>query len=522
MIRVKIRPFPSSKLVGSSRVAEELSLPGTRLYIFEGRGDANIVKTKWKVIIGLVVAVAAVGGTIASVRWSQSAQVTVQTTTVVKGDLTSVVTASGEVKPRTYTNLGANAQGRIMELMVKEGDRVRKGQIVARIESVQAMADLQAQKANVASAEADSSASEAGLKVQDDTIRTQQATIERTKSDLQLAKINFDRYDQLYKAGVVPKSDFDQRKATYDSQLAGLREAELRLDQLRSQRAQTLANITSSQRRVAQVQAGLTRINDILEKHDVVSPLDGVVTNLPVRLGETVVPGIQNSAASAVMTIADMSLITAEVKVDETDIVNLKIGQKAEVTIDAVPDRKFAGHVIEIGNTAILRSTGQVASSSATSSNEAKDFKVVVALDDPPETIRPGLSCTAKIVTATRQDVLAIPIQALTVRQKGDLEDAAADAASKRKQKDNGQKPIDLSNEKQRREEITGVFVIANQKAEFKKVETGITGSTDIEVLTGLQPGEQIVIGSYQAIRTMRPGVRVKVDNRNAVVGAGS
>ena len=177
------------------------------------------MKTKWKIVIGVVLAVAAVGGTVASVRWSQSAQVTVQTATVAKGDLTSIVTASGEVKPRTYTNLGANAQGLITDLMVKEGDRVRKGQIVARIESVQANADVKAQKATVASAEADSAASEAGLKVQDDTIRTQQATIDRTKSDLDLAKINFERYDQLFKAGVAPKSDFDQRKATYDSQV---------------------------------------------------------------------------------------------------------------------------------------------------------------------------------------------------------------------------------------------------------------------------------------------------------------
>jgi HlyD family secretion protein len=442
----------------------------------------------------------------------------VQTATVVRGDLTSLVTASGEIKPRTYTNLGANAQGRITDLLVKEGDRVRRGEVVARIESIQATADVQAQRASVASAEADSTASEAGIKVQDDSIRTQQATIDRTKSDLELARINFDRYDQLYKGGVAPKQDYDQRKAAYDSQALALREAELRLEQLKSQRAQTLAQITSSQRRVAQMQAGLTRVSDILAKHDVVSPLDGIVTNLPVRLGETVVPGVQNSAASSVMTIADMSLITAEVKVDETDIVNLQVGQKANITIDAVPDHTFTGHVIEIGNTAILRSSGQVASSSATSSTEAKDFKVVVALDNPPPEIRPGLSCTAKIVTATRKDVLAIPIQALTVRQKGDLEDAAA---AKQKQKDSGQAPIDLAAEKQRREEVTGVFVIANQKGEFRKVETGITGSTDIEVLSGLQPGDQIVIGSYQVIRTMRPGVRVKVDNRNVVVGAG-
>jgi HlyD family secretion protein len=476
------------------------------------------LKTKWKVTIGIVLGVAAVAGTVASVRWSQSAQVTVQTAVAARGDLTSIVTASGEVKPKTYTNLGANAQGRVMQLMVKEGDHVRRGEVVAKIESIQATADVEQQRASIASAEADSTASEAGLKVQDDTIKTQRATIDRTKADLDLAKINYDRYEQLFKAGVAPKSDFDQRKSTYESQVAGLREAELRLDQLISQRAQTVAQLQSTQRRVTQAQAGLTRLADILEKHDVVTPLDGIVTTLPVQVGETVVPGIQNSAASSIMTVADMSIVTAEVHVDETDIVNLKIGQKADVTIDAIPDRTFSGHVTEIGNEAILRSTGQVASASATSSTEAKDFKVVVQLDNPPQEVRPGLSCTAKIVTATRKDVLAIPLQALTVRQKGELADAAA---ARKKEKDNGQAPIDLVNEKQRREEVTGVFVIANQKAEFHKVETGITGATDIEVLSGVQPGDQIVVGSYQAIRTMRPGSRVKVDNRNAVIGTG-
>ena len=475
------------------------------------------MKTQWKVVVGLVGAAVAAGGVYASVRWSRSGQVTVQTATAARGDLTSIVTASGEIKPKTYTNLGANAQGRVMELMVKEGDHVHKGQVVARIESIQATADVDQQRATIASAESDSTASEAGLKMQDDTIKTQRATIDRTKADLDLARINNDRYEQLYKAGVVPKSDLDQRKSTYDSQVAGLREAELRMDQLVSQRVQTVAQLQSAQRRVTQAQAGLTRLADILEKHDVVTTSDGIVTTLPVQIGETVVPGIQNSAASSIMTVADMSLITAEVHVDETDIVNLQIGQKADVTIDAIPDRKFTGHITEIGNEAILRSTGLVASSSATSSTEAKDFKVVVALDNPPQEIRPGLSCTAKIVTATRHDILAIPIQALTVRQKGELEDAAA----KPKQKDSGQAPLDLVAQKQRREEVTGVFVIADQKAEFRKVETGISGSTDIEVVSGLQPGDQIVIGSYQAIRTMRPGARVKVDNRNAVVGAG-
>jgi HlyD family secretion protein len=160
----------------------------------------------------------------------------------------------------------------------------------------------------------------------------------------------------------------------------------------------------------------------MLRKYDSFAPLDGVVTNLPVRAGESVVPGLQNRDRHVIMTIADMSVITAEVKVDETDIVNVKLGQTAEITIDAIPNKTFKGHVTEIGNTAILRSTGLAASQSAISSQEAKDFKVVIAMDNPPRRNRPGLSCTAKITTATRQNVLTIPIQALTVRQKGDLE----------------------------------------------------------------------------------------------------
>jgi HlyD family secretion protein len=150
------------------------------------------------------------------------------------------------------------------------------------------------------------------------------------------------------------------------------------------------------QRRISQSQAGLVKVNDLLQKRNAYAPLDGVVTNLPVREGETVVPGIQNSPSSTIMTIADMSLITAEVKVDETDIVNVKLNQAVDVTIDAIPNKTFKGHVSEIGNTAILRSTGIAASQSAISSQEAKDFKVVVALDNPPAEIRPGLSCTQR------------------------------------------------------------------------------------------------------------------------------
>jgi HlyD family secretion protein len=255
----------------------------------------------------------------------------------------------------------------------------------------------------------------------------------------------------------------------------------------------------------------LTRASDVLSKRNAYAPLDGVVTNLPVRVGEIVVPGIQNSPASTIMTIADMSLITAEVKVDETDIVNVNLGQFSDISIDALPDKTFKGRVIEIGNTAILRSTGLAASQSTVSSQEAKDFKVVIAMDEPPAEIRPGLSCTAKITTATRQNVLSVPIQALTVRQRGDLESkktapGSAEASTR----------PDAALLKARREELQGVFVIRDKKAEFRRVETGITGATDIEVLSGINEGDEIITGSYQVIRTLRNQAQIRVDNKPA------
>ena len=308
---------------------------------------------------------------------------------------------------------------------------------------------------------------------------------------------------------MAPSRTTKLKKSTYEAQLAAIQQSEARVTQARAQREQQAANLTSMQRRITMARASLVRINDVLHKHNSYAPLDGVVTNLPVRAGESVVPGLQNQTGTLIMTIADMSLITAEVKVDETDIVNVKLGQVAEITIDAIPNKTFKGHVTEIGNTAILRSTGVAASQSAISSQEAKDFKVVVAMDNPPDEVRPGLSCTAKITTATRQNVLTIPIQALTVRQKGDLEPkpasgSGAQAAAK----------LDPAAEKARKEEVQGVFVVTNGQAVFHKVETGITGATDIEVLSGLKESDQIITGTYQVIRTIRNEAQVKVDNK--------
>lgn len=462
------------------------------------------MQSKWKFLIGVIVLLLITAGVVASVRYNRRGVVTVQTGKVIREDLTSIVTSSGEVQPRNYINIGAEFAGQLTDIMVKEGDRVQKGQLLARIDETQSVADVDAQVAALSSSEADAAASEAGYKAGDDNITALQATLDHAKADLERYQEDFKRGQQLFQQGLIAKQDFEQRKAAYDGQVAAVAEANSRVIQGRTQLAQLKAQLAASQKKIAQNQASLNRVNDILKKHNVIAPIAGLVTYLPVRVGETVVPGIQNAQGSTIMTIADMSIVTAEVKVDESDIINVMLGQPAEISIDAMPNRTFTGHVIEIGNTAILRSTGLAVSQSNTSSQEAKDFKVVVAMDNPPDETRPGLSCTAKITTATRKNVLAIPIQALTVRTKGDLDTSK-------------NKPLnpDPATVKANKEEVTGVFVVAKDlKAPFRKVTTGISGTTDIEVLSGLQEGDLIVTGPYQVIRTIKNGALVKIDNK--------
>jgi len=245
-----------------------------------------------------------------------------------------------------------------------------------------------------------------------------------------------------------------------------------------------------------------------LSKTTYAAPFSGTVTNLPVHEGETVVMGIQNSPGSTLMTVADMSVITAEVQVDETDIVNVSLGQDAEVTIDAIPNKTFKGKVTEIGDNAIIRSTGVSTSQSTAGSQEAKDFKVVVTLTEPPPNLRPGLSTTAKITTGSAHEVLAIPIQAITVRDKNDLESLQ----TKKKAVTDKTAPAPPSAKKENTD-VQGVFVIKNNKAEFRKVETGLTGTTEIQVKSGLEENDVIITGSYKVLKTIRNGAGVKVDN---------
>jgi HlyD family secretion protein len=450
------------------------------------------MKTWKKVLIGSGIALALIIAGAVAVHQSRKGIVTVQTGKVQRSDLASVVSASGEIKPKTYANIGANAFGKIVKLYVKEGDQVKKGQLLARLENVQPEADVNATKAALAVAETDAVAAAAAVK-------TAVADLNRAKADLDRMKLDWDRAQGLFNSALIAKQEYDSRKNSWEEAEAALAQSQARL-------AQSKAQKDSADKRIAQTRANLVRYADVLDKTTYEAPFDGMITNLPVREGETVVIGIQNSPGSTLMTIADMSVITTEVKVDETDIVSVKLGQPAEISVDAIPKQTFKGTVTEIGNNAIVRSTGLATSQETSSSQEAKDFKVVVTFMNPPANLRPGLSATAKITTATRNHVMVIPIQALTVREQKDLEppaekgavQAAAPAHDASKNKEN---------------EIQGVFVIRNRKAEFVPVETGVAGSTDIEVLKGLQEGDEIVTGSYKVLRTMKPGTSVKIDN---------
>jgi len=449
-------------------------------------------------IVALVVLVA--GGLVAFMYFhSASGYTKVLTGKVVRQDLATVVSGTGQIKPKTIMNVGATSFGRITKFYVKEGDHVQKGQVLATVENVQQESSVSGQQAAIDAAKTDIASYVAAEK-------TAEANVEHAKADLEQKKLDWDRAQGLYQAGIMAKQDYDAKKAAFDTDVASVNQAVAGLNQAKAQ--------TESARGHLQTNIATLRADqDLLSKTIATAPFDGIVTNMPIREGETVVEGIQNAEGSTLMTLADMSVITAEVKVDETDIVNIKIGQPADVTVDAIPNKVFKGHVTLVGDQALLRSTGVATSQSTTGTEEAKDFKVVVTLDNPSDELRPGLSSTAKITTAHKANVVSLPIQALTVHNPeldkpgnaGGVQAASISTSSENKQP-----------------EEQGVYVVSKDKqgklrASFVKVETGITGATNIEVLSGLNEGDEIVIGPYKTLRALKSGSLVKRDTEKPV-----
>ncbi len=452
-----------------------------------------------KIIVIVAVVLVLAGVIVATVLHNQANVIKVSTATVGRQDLVSIVSGTGQIKPKTYVNVGATAFGRITHLYVKEGDHVKAGTTLATVENVQPASTVQAQQATIASSKTDVASFVAAE-------QTAAANVTQAKADLEQKQLDYNRALALYNDKLIAKQDFDSKKAAFDVSAATLGERQASLAQAKAQ--------TESQRaRVTQAVASQRSNYDALDKTISRAPFDGLVTNVPVREGETVVVGIQNAGGSTIMTLADMSVITAEVKVDETDIVNVAMDQPVDVTVDALPGKIFKGRVTEVGDQALLRTTGLSTSQSTTGTEEAKDFKVVVTLDpsDPhQDELRPGLSATAKITTAHKPNALTIPIQALVERDpavekvleanNGKASEKAPVAPAK------GSVPVQ------------GVFLLTKDnhgklRTHFTPVTTGVTGSTDIEVLSGLKVGDNIVTGRYKVLRTLASGTAVKEDN---------
>jgi HlyD family secretion protein len=475
---------------------------------------------KTKKILIIVCAVIVLGGIIGfSVNARRQDQTAVETDKVaVKEKLVAEVTATGEIRPKEYVELQSEIAGVITELFVKEGDMVQKGDLLLRIDPTQTETEARAQKSLLEISKVDALNQTSQISVQETNVqrdranvRLQEAEFDRAQKVFEISKSTFLRKQELYEQNLISKDLYEAAKNELVGAETAVATGEARLEQAKAQLAvsavaldQSRNSLQNAKHRIQQSEALFARTQDLLEKTVIRSPLSGVITKLNVEKGERAVPGTLNNPAATLMEIADLSVIEAEVEVDETDIVNVKIGQTAEVKVDALPDNPLKGKVTEVGNSAITRLGQQ---------QEAKDFKVVIQLEEPPSSLRPGLSCTADITTATRQNVLVLPIQALAIREfeidaqgkmiKPKVEDAKKGAKAQEAEKKDGGKKRD-------KKEFQGVFVVKDGKALFTEVKTGVTGETDVEVLSGLTSGTEIVTGSFKTLRTLKDGEVVK------------
>ncbi|MGH9467356.1 MAG: HlyD family secretion protein, partial [Terriglobales bacterium] len=408
-----------------------------------------------KKLLVFIVIVLVLGGIVAvSLTQQWRDRVSVQTGRALMQNIAAVVTASGEITPKTYADISPTTLGQITNLYVKEGDHVRKGELLAKQWNVQQTAQVSGMKASLKTSQSNLAAQEAAL-------GTAQANVAQYQAQLAQQEQNWRRTQALYEDKLLARSDYDTAEAAYKTALAQLHSAEAALRQSKAQ----VGSLTSQ---IAQAKANLSAAQDVLNLTEFRSPLSGLVTYLPVHVGDTVVMGIENSPGSVIMRVADMSVVIADVLVDETDIANVAVGQPATITIDAFGDRVFPAHVIEVGDTAILRSTGAAATSTTGSdAQQAKDFEVKVQLDDPPGDIRPGLSCTANITTATAHNAVTIPLQAIVERNPNQLNPPPPNAPPQAEPAvAKAQTPLQ------------GIFVINgnDMTANFVPVTTGVTG----------------------------------------------
>jgi HlyD family secretion protein len=440
-----------------------------------------VFRKKWFWIV-LVLLVAGGGAAAAFARRGETGT-TVTVESIQKRDLEAIVSASGKIDPKKTVNISAQTMGRVTRLGVQEGDRVRAGQFLLQIDPVNAEASVRRDIAAVAGAHT--------------SLEQSKVSLQSARANLEVGRQNLKRQQELWTAGLTTRETLERAEAEVE-----VRESELKAREQEIKTRETQLN---------QQQAGLASSQHALTQVRFESPFDGIITRRNIEEGENVMVGTMNNAGTVLLTVADMSVIEAEVEVDETDIPLVQLGQPAKVMIDAIPDQTFSGRVTEIGNSPI-----QVVGGGAT--RTATNFKVTVTIDGQVPDVRPGFTCTAEITTATRKQAVSVPIQAMTVREL--LYDADGSVVHEPRPPRQGFRfgpqqpvqapaPVELK-PGQKREEKEGVFVMKDGKATFMIVKTGIAGERYLEVSSGLKDGDLVITGPFDSVRGMYEGDLVK------------
>jgi HlyD family secretion protein len=445
-------------------------------------------KKKALITLAVVLGAGALAG--ANFYFKRDSGVSVTTETIKARDLEAIVSASGKIQPKRLVNITAETTGRVVNLAVNEGDRIHSGQFLLQI-------DPRSLRSRVDNGEA-------SLQVASASLEQMRQAVETARVQLEQARQTLTRQQGLWKQQLTTRAELEKAENDVKAAESALVERD------KSAKAQDS--------RIMQERASLENAKYDLSKVRIESPIEGIVTRRNIQEGETAMIGTMNNAGTVLLTLADMSIIQAEVEVDETNIPNVKLGQIAKITIDAIPDKTFKGHVPEIGNSPI-QATGQ-----QTSSTQATNFKVVVVLDEKVPEVRPGFTCTADITTATRQGVPAVPIPSVAVREltydaNGQVIKEQKDP--KRRRRSGGGSVVDPVASAaelkpgETRKETEGVFVVRDKSknVEFVPIKLGIAGDKYFELLSGLKAGDQVVTGPYNSVRNIADGDPVKVDN---------
>ena len=435
------------------------------------------------VLIAIVVVLIGAGVVAANLYYKKDKGLSVTTDLIKTRDLEAIVSASGKIQPKRLVNISAETSGRVVDLAVNEGDRISKGQFLLQIDPKSLRTRVEGNSASLRSAEA--------------SLEQLRQSVETSSVQIEQAQQNLARQRNLWAQQLTTREALDKAENDLKTAQSALAERE--------------KTVNAQTSRISQERSTLESARYDLTKVRMESPIDGIVTRRNIQQGETAVIGTMNNAGTVLLQLADMSVIQAEVEVDETNIPNVQLGQKAKITIDALPDRTFKGHVSEIGNSPIQ-------STAAAAGTQATNFKVVVILDEVVPEVRPGFTCTADITTATRKNVVSVPIPAVAVREL--IYDASGQVVKepktdKKRRAAEPAAPTASSDLKpgQTRKEVEGVFALRDNRAEFVPIKMGVAGDKYFEVLSGLKAGDQVITGPYNSVRGMADGDAVKIDN---------